>query len=157
MMMASLTLTLAAVAVFGGGGGSELAKSLGEAASKPVAIECGSNQTFKSFEFDPADDNELTRIIFRVAKLRRAPGVEHAYHWPGLPSWHFSLEAVQQLAQDRQRAANVSEAYESTIREGKVTLKTKPGRPLQISSLESWPFAKQVKVDPFFTQIGLAT
>lgn len=154
--MASLTLTLAAMAVFGGGSGADLANSIAEATGAPVVIECGSSQRFDRFEYNPEDANEMARVILKSAKLRRAPGIDHAYHWPGLPSWHFAVEVVQQLAKDRDRVGTTGFAFSEPIRDGKVTLKTERGTMLLVSSLENMKFAKPMRVDPFFTQIGVA-
>lgn len=154
--MASFTLALAAAVVFGGGTGSDLAQSIAESTGSPVVIECGQMQRFGKFEYRTDDANEMVRTILKEANLRRAPGTDQTYHWPGLASTHFSLEAVRRIANDQMRTATSGIPYEHALKESKVSLKTKAGAVLLLSVLSQWKTLKPIQIDPFYSQVGVA-
>lgn len=155
-MMASTILGLATLALFQGGDGNDLAKALAEATRAPVIVECGTNQTFEGFEFNPQNDNEMAKVIQKVARLRRAPGIDHAYHWPGLPSWLFGNPAVARLVEDTVRPIPGGESHASALANGIVNLRTEKRSMLPVSALELWKWAKPLRVHPIYRAIGVA-
>jgi hypothetical protein len=153
--MTLLALSVA-VAAFPGGAPADLARHLSESMRAPVFVAAGPREQLPRFEYEPSDLNAMADAVFKSAKLRRAPGTDHAFFHPRLPSWHFEIPTLRKiLGPDGQRAGADLGAV-AQVADGKVTLQHGSGEGMLAKSLERLALSKPLLVDAFFDKQGLS-
>lgn len=149
-MVIALAATLIQ-AQFGGGDPSELAAAIQKATNRPVVVAAYKPGRIPGFAYEPELPKSLN-LALKPHGYMLPPSMQYAVAPAQMPRWKMQISPLQQGQVEYQPAS-----FESIWDEKKLSLTTKAGTALKLSSLNQMGFSKPVQVHWLYNDIPVAT